>query len=1446
MLQKIIGFSIRNKLIIALFTLALVIWGSVSLRNLPIDAVPDITNNQVQIITVSPSLGAADIERLITFPIEQATRNIPGIIEQRSFSRFGLSLITIVFDDGTDVYWARNQVSERLISVQAALPPGIGIPELGPVTTGLGEIFQYTVRAKKGYEKKYTLADLRTLQDWNIRRQLAGTEGVADVSSFGGEVKQFEVNTDPAKLKGYGLTVSDVARALEDNNGNTGGAYIEKGPAIQFIRTEGLLRHKEDIENIPLKRTGDGIPLLIRDVAVVKPGHATRYGSMSLNGEQEVAGGIVMMIKGGNSSKVIEQVKAKIAQVQQTLPEGVVIEPFLDRTKMVNNAIGTVQTNLLEGALIVVFVLVVFLGNLRAGLLVASVIPLAMLFAVICMNLFGVSGNLMSLGALDFGLIVDGAVIIVEAVMHRLHKSKGAVLSRGQMDTEVEHSAGKMMGAAAFGQIIILVVYLPILALQGIEGKMFRPMAETVGFAILGAFILSLTYIPMMSAWLLSRNTQHKENLSDRMIQKLEQGYEWLFLRFLRQRKWVLVSSLVLFLLSIFMLSRMGGEFIPKLEEGDFAVEARMLPGTSLTTTIEATSQASALLKKQFPEVERVVTKTGSGEIPTDPMPIEATDLMVILKDKKQWTSAGSFDELAEKMSSVLDQIPGLATGFQYPVQMRFNELMTGARQDVVCKIYGENLDSLSRQAHSLGALIQKIDGARDVYVETMTGLPQIVVNYNRSGLARYGVSIAEVNKVIQSAFAGAVCGQVYENERRFDLVLRLDESKRRYAGNVEELLIPVSGGEQIPLRHLATVNVLEGPNQIQRENAQRRITIGFNVRGRDVQSIVNELQLNVKQHMHLPSGYYITYGGQFENLVAARNRLSLVVPVALLLILLLLYFAFGTITQGLLIFSAIPLSAIGGVIALWLRGMPFSISAGIGFIALFGVAVLNGIVLISEFNHLKKNGETDVLKRVQKGTRIRLRPVLMTAAVASLGFLPMAVSNGAGAEVQRPLATVVIGGLVSATALTLLVLPLLYIWLESRKPNKPKLKTVVVSALFLAAFPLQAQSPISLKSAIDSALSNHTGFLAQKKNTQLARSEIKTAFTPDATSLSLEYGNVNSWYTDNKISVQQGIAFPTVYRTRSYALKALALAAEQKELVASKELTYKVSTMFYDILLMQEKLHVLQTADSVYRLYLQRQKLRYEKGETDLAEAALAEAQAAEVQRQYSDLQAGLKEAISSFQWLLRTRQAYIPDPGTAFRAELNAMADTAALENHPAVQQRASEQTAAYWLHKTEKAALLPSLWVGYTNISYMGYQQIGTDNRYFDRSTRFHSIQTGIAMPLFGGSGKARVRSSALRMQQAALEKQNTKTELTARMEQLQIQKQRQARNLDQFTSTLLPLSETLLKTALLKLDKGEIHFTEWTVLTHQALQIRANYTDALMQYNETIHTIQSLIP
>lgn len=1057
MFQKLITYSIRHKLVIGVLSIALAIWGVWSLVHLPFDSTPDITDNQVQVITQAPSLGAQEVEQYVTTPVEMALANIPRIQERRSISRSGLSVITLVFDDNADIYWARSQVSQVVEQLEKELPKNTET-EMGPIATGLGEIYHYTVRATKGYEDKYSLTDLRTLQDWIVRKQLSGTPGVAEVSGWGGYVKQYEVAINTDQLNANGISVSEIFDALQRNNANTGGSYIEQNSNQYYIRGIGVVKSLEDVGNITVK-TVNGTPIKVGDVAKVQLGHATRFGAVTRNGEGEVVAGIAIMLKGENFQEVIKNVKERISQIQKSLPEGVVIEPFIDRTNLVDRVEGTIARNLIEGGLIVIFVLVIFLGNWRAGLVVASVIPLSMLFAFGMMKTFGIDGNLMSLGAIDFGMIVDSAVIIVEAVVTHINtghfsqpevraaylaqcQNGGAAtpfaLTQKQMDEEVHFSASRIRQSAAFGEIIIMIVYIPLMTLVGIEGKMFRPMALTVFFAILGAFILSLTYVPMASSLMLSRKVHTRKTFSDRVIEKLQAWYRPVLDWVLARNKDVITGAVALFCVSVVGFKYLGGEFIPSLEEGDFAVEMSMSQGTSLSQMVESCTKAEKLLKKEYPEIKQVVSRIGSAEIPTDPMPVERADIMIALKPKAEWTSAKTTPELMEKMEETLSAIPGLEAEISQPIQMRNNELLTGIKQDVAIKIFGDDLDVLTQQAGKVKKMIEDVPGVSGIFVEEVAGLPQIQVKYNHEKMAAYGVSVDDISEILETTFAGAVAGSLYEGDKKFDIVLRMDPSQRNVE-SLEQLSIPLKDGTNIPLSQVADIDYSPAPAQVSHEDGARRIYVGFNVKGRDVQSTVEDIQEILDEKLKLPDGYYYNYGGEFENLQSATNRLMVVIPIALVIILLLLYATVKNVRESLFVFSAIPLAAIGGVWALWLRGMPFSISAGVGFIALFGVAVLNGIVLIGQMNQMQREektadklsssiGVTEVIHhRIIESCMVRLRPVLMTALVASMGFLPMALSQGDGAEVQRPLATVVIGGLITSTLLTLLVLPAIY-----------------------------------------------------------------------------------------------------------------------------------------------------------------------------------------------------------------------------------------------------------------------------------------------------------------------------------------------------------------------------------------------------------------------------------
>ena len=1480
MLDAIIRFSVRNKLYIGLLTLGLVLWGSYGLSQLPIDALPDITNNQVQIITQSPSLAATDVERLITFPIEQTMATVPSIVEIRSISRFGLSVVTLVFNESTDLYWARQQVNERLAEAHNQIPAGVGEPSIGPVTTGLGEIYQYVIYAKPGYEQKYSPMELRSIQDWIIRRQLLGTPGVADVSSFGGFLKQYEIAINPDRLRSYGLSINDLFTALQRNNQNTGGSYIDKKPNAYFIRSEGLVGSLDDIGRIVVRRTKDGrtqsssstsgIPVLIRDVADVRFGSAVRYGAMTRNGDGEAVGALVLMLKGENANQVISRVKARMEQIRKTLPTGVEVHAFLDRSELVGRSIGTVQRNLIEGALIVIFVLVLFLGNFRAGLIVASVIPLAMLFAVGMMRAFGVSGNLMSLGAIDFGLIVDGAVIIVEATLYHLSLNKIRHLSQVQMDEEVYQSASRIRTSAAFGEIIILIVYLPILALSGIEGKMFGPMAQVVVFAILGAFLLSLTYVPMMSALLLSKNHIHKKTVSDRLMTFFQRLYDPAIRWALRAKALVLVAAVVLLVGAVWLFSTLGGEFIPQLDEGDFAVETRVLTGSSLSHTVDKALQSARVLLKQFPEVREVVGKVGAGEIPTDPMPIEACDLMVLLKPRATWPTDKSREELAGEMAAALETIPGVSFGFQQPIQMRFNELISGARQDVAVKIFGEDLAELSRLAKRISRLVEQVRGATDLYVEPVSGLPQIVVQMDREALARYGLAVEDVNRTLAAAFAGERAGVVYEGERRYDLVVRLADENRQRLADVQQLTVAVPGGPPVPLSELARISLTPSPNQIQREDAKRRLTIGFNVRGHDVESVVTELQEKINSQVRFPTGYYVTYGGQFENYIEARDRLSIAVPVALGLIFLLLYLTFHSIHQAVLIFTAIPLAAVGGVLALWLRDMPFSISAGVGFIALFGVAVLNGIVLIAQFNQLREEGVTDLDEVILRGTAIRLRPVLMTALVASLGFLPMALSTSAGAEVQKPLATVVIGGLLSATLLTLLVLPVLYRIVEVRFGKKSATvraaqPTVVMGwwltapvglGLLLTTHSATAQvntqrnstvTPLSLNQALQQAYQNNPLVRTSSLNVGVQQALRGTANDIGKTDVSASLGQYNSPYFDQSITIGQRLPAPALVRSQRSLADARISGATAEGRITRQELARQTKVAYYELLYLRTIRRELLRQDSLLLSVVRAAEVRKRTGEGTLLEQTAADVESRQLQTALVQNRADEQIRLRRLQTLLgNDALPQIADSVLTQRPLVLPPADSTVLIQNSELALLRQQVTVAGREADVERARLKPDFAISVTNQSLRGFfaQADGTE-RYYSAANRFTFGQVGISIPIVAAPLKARIRA-------ADLNRQRTETSLLARQQSLLgdydelVQTYQKAiQTLTYYQGSALPQAALIRETANKAYRAGEIGYIELLQNLRTAISIQTGYLSALNDYNQTVINLDYIL-
>lgn len=1448
MLDRIIRFSIDNKLIIGLFTLALICWGTYSLTKLPIDAVPDITDNQVMIITTTPSLAAQEVEQLVTFPIEQTMVTIPGIDQMRSFSRFGLSIVTVVFKENVDLYWARQQVQERLTLAAKEIPEGVGTPEMAPVTTGLGEIYQYVVHTEPGYEDKYDATELRSIQDWIIKRQLLGTPGVADVSGFGGFVKQYQVGINPDKLKSMNVSIDDIFAALERNNQNTGGAYIDKNPYSYFIRTEGLVRKISDIEQIVVKHTPGGTPILIRDIGEVQFGHGVRYGAATRNGDGEVVTGIVMMLKGANSSEVINNVKEKIEQIKKTLPEGVVIEPYLDRKKLVDGAIGTVAKNLAEGALIVIFVLILFLGNVRGGLVVASVIPLAMLFAFAMMRLFGVSGNLMSLGAIDFGLIVDGTVIIVEAVMHGIQTGKKRYpgilkLSQKQMNDEVFRSSSKIRTSAAFGEIIILIVYLPLWALTGVEGKMFTPMAQTVSFAILGAFILSLTYVPMMSALALSKKVEHKPNFSDKMMDFFQRVYDPVIEFTLNNKMKVVVFAVVMFIVSVFTFQQMGAEFIPQLDEGDFAVETRVPVGSSIQQSIEVSQKAQKIILSQFSEAKQVVSKVGSGEIPTDPMPIEAGDMMIILKPKSEWTNASSREELAEKMLQALSVIPNATFSFQQPIQMRFNELLTGAKQDVVIKIYGEDLDQLASLSKQVGKKIGQVDGVNDLYIEEITGLPQIQVHMKRDKIAEYGLDIADINRAIEIGFAGKATGLVYEGERRFELVVRLAESSRSDIEDVQNLFVETRNGKQIPLSEVAEVAYEPGPIQIQRDDAKRRVTIGYNVRGRDVKSTVNDIKEIIDRDMKMPSGYYITYGGQFENLEAATKRLSIALPIALLLILVLLYFTFNSLKQSLLIFTAIPLSAIGGVFALYLRDMPFSISAGVGFIALFGVAVLNGIVLIAEFNRLAKKGVDDINERVRKGTKVRLRPVLMTAMVASLGFLPMAISSTAGAEVQRPLATVVIGGLITATILTLVVLPVLYIFFTKKsKIELPKnTGKALTLLLFLAGSTMfvneaKAQRVVSIDEAVTEALQNNNQMAIAKYGVEKEKMLKRSAWSIPKTEI--RYGNgviSNPGVTDNSIEVSQTIDFPTLYIAKSKWAKAKVKQTESAELVQKYQLIKQVKETYWQYVFVKQKYELLNQQDSLFKQLQKVSKARYESGESTYLESVTSQVKARQIRNELEQVQDDIQIVKKRLQSLLFTTDDITVADNRLPQEQIDAK-QLDILQNS-SLKYFETEKNVAKMQTKVERNKAMPDLLIGYNSQTYK-------NTRGYSNGDRFNSFTVGVAIPILPGGNRAKIKAAKKQEEIANSQFELNRVEIENQFQALLLKYEKLNKSIKYYNESALVETDILIKNSQKAFKSGDVSYTQYLQNLTLANDIQLEYIEKLLEYNMLVVSIETI--
>jgi len=1035
MLNRILEFSLANRFLIIVIALVVVGLGIRSMLKLPIDAVPDVTPNQVQILTNSPGLGPVEVERFITFPVETAMSGLPGIESIRSVSRFGLSAVTVTFKEDVDIYFARRLVMERLPQAREMIPEGFGAPEMGPISTGLGEIYQFEVKGEG-----YSLMELRSILEWDIAFKLKSVPGVVEVNTYGGELKTYEIQLNADKLVSFDLSIDQVFQALESNNTNSGGAYIEHNQEQYLIRGEGLVRGLNDIENIVVAAR-EGTPIFIRDVAEAAFAPMVRQGAVTRDGEGEAVTGVVMMLIGENSRTVVNKVKEKIEEIKTSLPPGVAIDTYYDRTELVRKTIKTVAKNLGEGALLVILILFLILGNFRAGLIVATAIPLSMLVAFTGMSHFRISGNLMSLGAIDFGLIVDGSVVMIENIVRHLSpksemgSEKGAVPKQNESDSKANiievilKAAREVVRPIVFAVGIIIIVYIPILTLEGVEGKMFKPMALTVIFALIGSLVLSFTLMPVLASYFLKKGTHDKETF---IIRKVKKYYLPLVRKTIMRPKITAAAAGIIFLLSLIFVPFMGAEFIPRLDEGAVALQAWRLPSVSLEESVQNTSMIERILKK-FPEVITVVSRTGRAEIATDPMGVEISDIYVILKPPSEWESANTKEELVEMMNESLEKsLPGTMFSYSQPIELRVQELIAGVRSDVAISIYGDDLETLEELGGKVVKVISKVPGAADTKAEQVAGLPYLRVIIDRDAIARYGINASQVLDTVE-AIGGKQVGQVLEGQKRFFMQVRFSPEDRASFENIKNIKVSDQNGRLIPLNQLADIRTEEGPAQISRENIHRKLSVETNVRGQDLASFVRNAQESVNKEIELPPGYWIEWGGQFENLQRASSTLAIVVPMALLLIFVLLYLTFGSVSPALMIYLNIPLAATGGIIALFLRGMPFSISAGIGFIALFGIAVLNGVVLMSYIIQKRKEGRSPV-EAAREGAEIRLRPVLMTALVASFGFIPMALSSSAGAEVQRPLATVVIGGLVTSTLLTLLVLPAIYGWLEKDK----------------------------------------------------------------------------------------------------------------------------------------------------------------------------------------------------------------------------------------------------------------------------------------------------------------------------------------------------------------------------------------------------------------------------
>ncbi len=1434
MINSIILFSIKNKALIWVLTAGLIVGGIYSMTKIPLDAVPDITNNQVLVITTAPNLGTEDIEQFVTYQVELAVANLPDVTEIRSISRFGLSVVTIVFKDKAGTYKPRQLVSEALLEVKERMPEGLGEPYMAPISTGLGEIYQYTIEVEPGYDSVYNDMKLRTIQDWIIKRQMAMTPGVVEVNSFGGHKKQFEVAVNPDKLKSMGLSISDVFKALKENNRNTGAAYIEKNHRANFIRGEGLMRSLDDIRNT-MVATIDGRPVFVRDIAEVKPGSFVRYGAFTKDGKGEAVGGIIMMLKGENSNEVINAVKERIAQIQKSLPEGLSIKPFLDRSKLIKHTTSTVAENLSIGALIVIFVLVIFLGNIRGGLIVASTIPLALLFAFIMMKTFGVWANLMSLGAIDFGILVDGAVIIVESMIFHLHRNKliGTKQDIKSRNKIAYKSASKMMNSAFFGQIIILIVFIPVMALQGVEGKMFKPMAMTFGFAVLGVAILSLTYIPMMVSYLQPPKND-KKSWGEKAINRLEEWYKPVISKVLLNGKVVLVSAALLLIGGWFLFTKMGAEFMPQLDEGDIAFQAFLKPGTALSEVEEASTKIQKIILDNFPdEIESIESRIGVADLPMDPMPMDIADNFVILKPVEQWTKVKTKQELIDGIKEKISVLPGINYEFTQPIEMRFNELLTGIRQDVAIKLYGDDLDILAAKANEIAGLIKNVPGIAAVKAEATKGLPQITVKYDRNKLGRYDLNITDINLILETAFSGGVAGVIYEGERMFDLVVRLEKGNRQSIEDIRNLYVNLPNGTQIPLKEIADISYRPGPMQISRDNTNRRTYVGINVEGRDIKSIVDDIREILDKKLNLPAGYYIRFGGAFENLERATKRLSLVVPLALALIFIMVFFAIKSFKQTLMIYIAIPFAAVGGILSLYLRGMPFSISAGVGFIVLFGVAVLNGLVLINGFNELKAKGKLSLNEIIKKGSVRRLRPIFLTASTDILGFLPMAISTSAGAEVQRPLATVVIGGMLTSTLLTLIVLPVLYKMVESKQRNKTKMRinTVIAGiALLITGLALPAginaqNRTYTLEQATSRAKEVYPSLRVAGIEIERQQALKSTSWNLGTTSVSTGKEEVGPGSAGiyNVVDIEQAdIDIFGIFPKNKLAEKRKELAVSNRDLT-EKVLEKEVSIAWFNALYAKRQKELYSQLDSIYSGFLKAARLRYKTEETSKLEFLSASAK-------YKEINVNIKRAESIYIAALQMLNQYLMDSAGFDVSVVNEKGEPGllylnpdSLNENPILNFFAKQTEIAEYNWKAEKANFLPKIDLGYT------FQNV-------NGQPGFYAWQAGVSVPLLFFAQNGKTKAARLNYEMAGWNFEQKRVEFISEFNQKLSRYKALQEVLEYYKSEALPLAEEQIQAAKIAYKLGSIDYVQFIQNIETAIKIKQKHLNREAEYFE----------